>query len=84
MANDRPTRVTWTLKDGRTLTHEVMSARGGPDLPFTPDEIRQKIKDIVSDPYPNMFAYLEKILELEPEVLAEGWKENVAWMTQDE
>ena len=82
--NDRPTRVTWTLKDGRTLTHEVLSARGGPDLPFTPDEIRQKIKDIVSDPYPNMFAYLEKILELEPEVLAKGWKENVAWMTKDE
>jgi 2-methylcitrate dehydratase PrpD len=80
--NDRPTRVTWTLKDGRTLTEEVTSARGGPDLPFGPDEIRAKIKSIVSEPYPAMFGALEKILALDPAILASGWRETVARMTK--
>ncbi len=80
--NDRPTRVTWTLKDGSTISEEVMSARGGPDLPFGPDEIRAKIESIVSEPYPAMFAVLDKILTLDPETLAGGWRTTVARMTE--
>jgi 2-methylcitrate dehydratase PrpD len=80
--NDRPTRVTWTLKDGSTATEEVMSARGGPDLPFGPDEIRAKIKSIVSEPYPAMFGVLDNILSLDPATLAGGWRATVARMTK--
>lgn len=79
--NDRPTRVTWTLKDGRTLSEEVLSARGGPDLPFGPDEIREKMKGIVSGPYPGMPAVLERILDLDAATLDRQWDELVAEMT---
>lgn len=79
--NDRPTRVTWTLDDGSTLTEEVMSARGGPDLPFTPDEIRAKIHGIVEGPYPAMGAVVDELLDLESAALSRPWDETVRGMT---
>lgn len=79
--NDRPTRVTWTLKDGRSLSEEVLSARGGPDLPFSPEEIRDKIGAIVAAPYPAMGAILNAILDLETDALARPWAETVQKMS---
>jgi 2-methylcitrate dehydratase PrpD len=79
--NDRPTRVTWTLDDGATLTQEVMSARGGPDLPFTPDEIRTKVHGIVDDPYPAMGAVVDALLELDAATLQRAWGDIVREMT---
>ncbi|MDB9750085.1 MmgE/PrpD family protein [Planktomarina temperata] len=79
--NDRPTRVEWTMKNGRQLTQEVMSARGGPDLPFGPDEIRTKIEGIVAPAYPAMFGILDIILALDTEALNASWRETVAGMT---
>ena len=80
--NDRPTRVSWTLKDGRTLTEEVLSARGGPDLPFGPDEIRAKIAGIVSAPYPAMGPVLERIMDLDTGSLTTSWADTVKEMTK--
>lgn len=79
--NDRPTRVIWTLKNGQTLSEEVISARGGPDLPFGPDEIRAKIHDIVDAPYPAMGALLERMIDLDPAVLGQSWASLTAEMT---
>lgn len=79
--NDRPTRVIWTLDDGSTLTEEVMSARGGPDLPFTPDEIRAKIHGIIDEPYPAMGAVVHDLLDLDPASLAQPWDSTVKRMT---
>jgi 2-methylcitrate dehydratase PrpD len=79
--NDRPARVTWTLDDGTKLMEEVLSARGGPDLPFTPDEIRAKIHGIVSRPYPSMAPELDRVMALEIAALDRSWCEAVAVMT---
>ena len=79
--NDRPTRVTWTLNDGSTMSEEVLSARGGPDLPFTPAEIRTKIRDIVDVPYPDMSAVTDAILDLDQTTLSQSWRETVRTMT---
>lgn len=79
--NDRPTRVTWTLRDGRTLSEEILSARGGPDLPFGPDEIRDKIADIVSDPYPKMGPVLAAVMNQDGETLGRSWADTVQEMT---
>ena len=79
--NDRPTRVDWTMKDGQRLSQEVMSARGGPDLPFGPEEIRAKIKGIVAPAYPAMFGILDSILALDADALNASWRETVAGMT---
>lgn len=79
--NDRPARVTWTLDDSTTLTEEVLSARGGPDLPFSPDEIRAKVHGLVGEPYPAMAPVLDRIMSLEPAILDRSWTDAVAEMT---
>jgi len=79
--NDRPTRVIWTLDDGSTLSEEVMSARGGPDLPFTPDEICAKVHGIVDDPYPGMGVVIDALLDLDVNVLLRPWNDIVCEMT---
>ena len=52
--NDRPARVTWELGDGSRAARECLSARGGPDRPFTEAEIRAKIRGIVEEPCPGL------------------------------
>jgi len=41
-AGARPCRVTVRLKDGQTLTREVQHAKGGPEVPMTPGELKGK------------------------------------------
>jgi 2-methylcitrate dehydratase PrpD len=41
-AAGRPCRVTLRLKDGQTLTREAQHAKGGPEVPMTPGEIKGK------------------------------------------
>lgn len=59
---DRPARVRITLGSGRTLTGECRSARGGPDRPFTPDEIREKGRRSIDAAYPGGADRLAPIL----------------------
>ena len=76
--NDRPARVTWELEDGSMVTREVLSARGGPDRPFTEAEIRKKIGSILEEPYPQLWRTMMEVLHLAPDVLARPWRETVA------
>jgi len=41
-AGGRPCRVTLRLRDGQTLTREVQHAKGGPEVPMTPGELKGK------------------------------------------
>ncbi|WP_281684248.1 MmgE/PrpD family protein [Thalassobaculum salexigens] len=79
--NDRPARVTWVLSDGARVTEECLSARGGPDRPLDPSEVRAKIRGIVDAPYPAMGAVLERLLDLDPADLDRSWRDTVAAMT---
>lgn len=79
--NDRPARLTWVLTDGRSVTEEVLSARGGPDKPFAPAEIRDKVRAIVADPYPAMPDLLDRLLDLDTDLLDQPWAQSVAAMT---
>ncbi|WP_420565109.1 MmgE/PrpD family protein [Thalassobaculum sp.] len=79
--NDRPARVTWVLSDGQRVTEECLSARGGPDRPFAPAEVRAKIRGIVDAPYSAMGAVLERLLDLDPAALDRSWADIVAEMT---
>ena len=79
--NDRPARVTWVLSDGERVTEECLSARGGPDRPFDPSEVRAKIHGIVDAPYPAMGAVLDRLLDLDPAALDRSWTDTVAAMT---
>lgn len=79
--NDRPARVTVETADGARVTEECLSARGGPDRPFAPDEIRAKITGIVAPPYPAMAPALLRLLDLDPALLSGPWDRTVAAMT---
>ena len=63
------------------MTEEVLSARGGPDRPFEPEEIREKIHGIVTAPYPAMPDILDRLLELSEDLLSARWSDTVARMT---
>ena len=76
--NDRPARVTWELEDGSLVARETLSARGGPDRPFTEAEIRTKIRGILDDPYPGMSEAMMAVMDLAPDMLARPWRETVA------
>jgi len=41
-AAGRPCRVTLRLKEGQTLTREVQHAKGGPEVPMSPGELKGK------------------------------------------
>ena len=45
----RPARVTLTLKDGRTTTHECRSHRGDFNKPFAESEIRAKFHELAGE-----------------------------------
>jgi len=79
--NDRPARVTVETASGASVTEECLSARGGPDRPFAPEEIRAKITGIVAGPYPRMAPALLRLLDLDPALLAAPWDRTVAEMT---
>lgn len=76
--NDRPARVVVTLNDGRILRGECLSARGGPDLPFSRGEIEAKAQDILAPAYPGAVAPLVAAGRLEAASLDRSWRDIVA------
>lgn len=42
----RPARVAVTLADGRRLSAEVLTNRGDTEDPYTPDEVREKFREL--------------------------------------
>ncbi len=80
--NDRPARIICTLADGRRQVAECLSARGGPDRPFSSDEIVSKALGIVAEPYPEMAHVLRAVVSLDPVVLQSPWDETVRNMTR--
>ena len=79
--NDRPARVAWELADGTRVERTCLSARGGPDRPFTEAELREKIAGIVAKPYPGMAGLVADLLALSPSLLERPWRETAASVT---
>lgn len=75
--NDRPARVTITLKDGGTLQGECLSAQGGKDRPFSEDQIRDKARGNIDAAYPGAFRHLSPLLDSPAEALDRTWRDVV-------
>jgi 2-methylcitrate dehydratase PrpD len=58
---DRPARVEITFTEGRRISANVDSARGGPDDPFSEPELRAKIAALTADLYPSMAPRLARL-----------------------
>jgi 2-methylcitrate dehydratase PrpD len=71
--NDRPARITVTLSDGQRLSQECLSARGGPDRPFPPSILDDKIASMMVPTYPRFADAFVALARLDPHVLRQGW-----------
>ena len=79
--NDRPARTVVTLRDGRRLTAECLSARGGADRPLPPQTVTDKLAALAAPVYPGIVETLAPIRALEPPALARGWRDTVELFT---
>lgn len=79
--NDRPARVTLHLNDGRTVATECLSARGGPDRPFTEDMIIEKVDRLTRKVYPQLMPIMRSIMLLDEERMNTQWDAIVAEIT---
>jgi 2-methylcitrate dehydratase PrpD len=82
--NDRPSSVKLSLVGGETMETEVLSARGGPDRPFTREEILIKIDGICDPVYPKLGAIARLAITLDTDLLDQPWDQVVAVFTATE
>ncbi|MBL8702717.1 MAG: MmgE/PrpD family protein [Alphaproteobacteria bacterium] len=78
---DRPARVTLDLTDGTRLQGECLSARGGPDRPFSTEEILAKIGKITAGVYPAMAGVAQRLIALDPATARQSWRDTVGEIT---
>ena len=73
--NDRPARVRVRLASGQTLQAECMSARGGPDRPFAPEVLLDKVRSLTERAYPRFVAVGTQVMHLAPQRMVQGWRD---------
>ncbi|MCL7466434.1 MmgE/PrpD family protein [Phaeovulum sp. NW3] len=76
--HDRPARATLRLTDGRELVGECLSAPGGADLPYGPDQITQKALGLMAPLLPGADRVIPQVLALEGARLAQSWPDLLA------
>ncbi len=76
--DDRPARVTVTMRDGQRVSRECRSAQGGPDRPFPASVVDDKIAAMIAPAYPCFTEAVAAVARREPRALAQGWSSFVA------
>lgn len=79
---DRPSRVTWRLADGAVWTELVENARGGPDQPFSSEELLGKIDELTHEVFPAMSGVLRRLIADPYAIGAALWRDVVAEMVK--
>ena len=64
-------------EEGPDLSRECLSAAGGPDRPFTEQQIMDKISSYTDEIYPNFRPTLAALVQQEEELLAGSWENLV-------
>ena len=75
--NDRPARAEVKLGDGRVLSAECLSARGGADRPLPLSTVDDKLAALAAPAYPAIAATLAPIRALDGKALQRGWRQTV-------
>ena len=79
--NDRPSRVTWIMKDGARHTAEKINARGGADQPFDEATLLGKLAENTASLFPAMAGVLTDLLHCRHGVDHLSWRDCVGRMT---
>lgn len=75
--NDRPARIVVTLRAGREVTGECLSARGGPDRPLPEDAWRDKMLALAVPAYPAIVEVFDVLVHCDSASLDRSWLEIV-------
>jgi len=78
--NDRPARVEVRFADGTSLAGECLSARGGADRPFAPEELMEKIRQLTGRTYPALADVAARVIEGNSPLVGRPWPETVRAM----
>jgi len=78
--NDRPARVEVRFTDGSMLVGECLSARGGADRPFAPEELMEKIRQLTARTYPALAEVAARVIEGGSPLASRPWPETVRAM----
>jgi 2-methylcitrate dehydratase PrpD len=73
--HDRPARLRLVLRDGREVHAECLSARGGPDRPWAPGVIEDKVRSLAGTLSPRLADDLLALVELPPALLGRPWRD---------
>ena len=79
--NDRPSSVTWIMKDGARHTAEKINARGGADQPFDEATLLGKLAENTASLFPAMAGVLTDLLHCRHGVDHLSWRDCVGRMT---
>jgi len=71
--NDRPALVTIEFCDGRSVSGECLLAEGSTSRPFSQEQIKEKIANILSKTHPNLLTSLFSIISLNKSILGTKW-----------
>ena len=71
--NDRPAHVTIEFCDGRSVSGECLLAEGSTSRPFSQEQIKEKIANILSKTHPNLLTSLFSIISLNKSILGTKW-----------
>jgi len=77
LSHDRPARVMIEFNDGIRLVKECLSAKGGPDRPFSEADILEKISRLTEDVYPNMASMVSKFLTIDEKYIDTPWDKHI-------
>ena len=75
---DRPARVTIELHNGKTVSHKCLSAEGGPDRPFTEEDIMYKASQVMHGVYPNFCKIFQMLLDSKINCQTQTWDDLVS------
>ena len=82
--NDRPARVTVTLKSGHSVKGECLSAQGGPDRPLPPETVFAKLDELAGPVYPRMREGFEDLAGLSAARRRQGWRDILSGLVSTE
>jgi 2-methylcitrate dehydratase PrpD len=71
--NDRPARVRIHFADGRSIVGECLSAQGGPDRPFAPTVLIDKVRALTETAYPSLAPVFLDLLRSDSARMGQGW-----------
>ena len=81
--HDRPARITITLDNGERITRQCLSSKGGPDRPYSDEDLFARLHTWLAPVYPRLAPRLHDLGNLGRSDLQAGWDAFLSRMIED-